>query len=230
MNQPLIMQSLLPNGDCAVIIDFMPGDDRLLGIHGLCVNLLRDPIPGLVNVIPAEANLTLVFEQPVTNHQALIPALASRCQQLEHWQPVVKTHDIPVCYDPQLAVDLSAVCEQVGLTTDELIARHTAPEYTVKMLGFLPGFAYLGGNDDHINLPRKATPAKSVAVGSVAVAGPQTGIYALASPGGWHVIGRTPLPLIDWANDQQPMRFSPMDRVRFQAIDLATFKTWQAPS
>ena len=227
MDQPLTIQSLLPNGDCAVIIDFKPTPNRLLGIHGLCADLLREPMPGLINVIPAEANVTLVFEQPVTNHQSLIPSLSARCDQLKHWQPSSKTHDIPVCYDPQLAPDLLAVCEQTDLSPRELIERHTAPEYTVNMLGFLPGFAYLGENDRAIKLPRKATPAMSVAAGSVAVAGQQTGIYALSSPGGWHVIGRTPVTLIDWTDDHQPMRFSPLDRVRFQAIDLATFRRWQ---
>ncbi|WP_223789389.1 5-oxoprolinase subunit PxpB [Marinicella meishanensis] len=230
MSQPLVMHSWLPNGDCAVIIGFKPSTDRLRGIHGLCADLLHQPLPGLINVIPAEASLTLVFDLPLADHQDLLPVLTDRCQRLKDWQPETKTHQIPVCYDARVAPDLEFVCDQLGMTHETLVARHSAVEYRVNMLGFLPGFAYLADNHPTIKLPRKATPARSVAAGSVAVAGTQTGLYALSSPGGWQVIGRTPVALIDWANDHQPMRFSPLDRVRFQAIDWATFQSWEPPA
>jgi inhibitor of KinA len=139
---------------------------------------------------------------------------------------------LPVCYEPDVAPDLSTLAERHGMTPDEVIARHTAPWYRVYFLGFLPGFAYLGGMDPALATPRLAQPRPRVPAGSVGIAGAQTGVYPSASPGGWNLIGRTPRVLFRPRDDGQDAArgegkagalLRPGDAVRFVAIDRATF-------
>lgn len=133
--------------------------------------------------------------------------------------------DIPVCYDPEFAPDLAFVAAHNGLEVDEVREIHASASYVVSMLGFLPGFPYFGGMSARIAAPRKATPSV-IAPGSVGIAGQQTGIYPIQSPGGWRIIGRTPLKLFD------PMRHEPCllqfgDRVRFYPISKQQFEQWE---
>ncbi|WIG55610.1 MAG: Allophanate hydrolase 2 subunit 1 [Rhodanobacteraceae bacterium] len=129
---------------------------------------------------------------------------------------------IPVCYGGDCGPDIDAIAEHAGLVRDEVIARHAAAEYTVAMLGFAPGFPYLLGLDAALHVPRRATPRTRVPAGSVAIGGAQTGIYPCELPGGWHLIGRTPLALFDPRRDP-PCLLAPGDRVRFRAIDAGEF-------
>ncbi|CAA7599545.1 allophanate hydrolase [Acididesulfobacillus acetoxydans] len=125
--------------------------------------------------------------------------------------------EIPVCYGGEYGPDLEYVAGYHGLTTGQVIALHTGTEYLVHMLGFMPGFPYLGGLPLRLATPRLATPRAEVARGSVGIAGSQTGIYPLASPGGWQIIGRTPLRLFDPAGDP-PTLLQSGDRIRFIAV------------
>ena len=125
--------------------------------------------------------------------------------------------EIPVCYDPEFATDINSVAAINKISVEEVIALHVSKTYRVYMLGFLPGFAYLGEVDEIIATPRKPEPVP-VAPGSVGIAGRQTGIYSLASPGGWQIIGRTPVKLFD-ANADNPVLLRPGDRVRFFSIN-----------
>jgi len=130
--------------------------------------------------------------------------------------------DIPVCYGNAFGPDFDAVRESLGVSADELVALHTSCEHRVAMLGFTPGFAYVGGLPDKLNVPRRAEPRQRVAAGSVGIADGQTGLYAMAGPGGWSLIGRTPLQLFD-ARADAPFLLRAGMRIRFRQIDAETF-------
>jgi KipI family sensor histidine kinase inhibitor len=147
---------------------------------------------------------------------------AARLQELAAAGPAApaagRAHDVPVVYGGEFGPDLQAVARHCGMTEAEVVARHGAQEYLAYMLGFMPGFAYLGLLPPALATPRQATPRVRVPAGAVAVAGRQTGIYPFATPGGWNLIGRTSLALFDpWA--EPPALFAPGDRVRFRAVD-----------
>ena len=126
--------------------------------------------------------------------------------------------EIPVVYGGEYGPDLEAVCERQGLTVDEAIELHTGSEYTVDLVGFTPGFVFIGGLDERLDVPRRDEPRQRLEAGSVGIAGGRTGLYALAVPGGWHIIGRTLMPLFDpW--DEPPNRLSAGMRVRFVAVE-----------
>ncbi len=228
MSVELTIKDIIPNGDCSVILRFMYHTDVLSAIHLLAANFMRNPMPGLTNVVPAKDSITLVFS--TSFNQLSDNSLSAIKQEVEirtasFSQSVLKTrvHEIPVCYDARLAMNLQSTCQQLGLSLQQLIDCHSQAKYQVDMLGFLPGFAYLSGNHPQLQITRKQTPSIHVSAGSIAIADQQTGIYSLASPGGWHVIGRTPIHLLDW-QQQQPMLLKPMDQVSFKAISWREYK------
>ncbi|HET9482549.1 MAG TPA: 5-oxoprolinase subunit PxpB, partial [Xanthomonadales bacterium] len=137
---------------------------------------------------------------------------------------VPRTVVIPVCYGGDSGPDLDAVAKHTGLSAHDVVARHAAGDYRVAMLGFQPGFPYLIGLDPALATPRHATPRPRVAAGSVGIGGAQTGVYPREAPGGWQLIGRTPLALFDAAR-KPPALLAPGDRVRFEAIPRAAFGT-----
>ncbi|MFC5190926.1 allophanate hydrolase subunit 1 [Algoriphagus aquatilis] len=142
--------------------------------------------------------------------------------------PVVlpeKTWEIPVCYHESLAFDLEAFCKTKGLTLDQLMAIHTGSTYRIHFFGFLPGFFYLNGLPEILHSPRKATPSLSVPAGSVAIGGAQTGIYPCQSPGGWHCIGQTPIPLFD-PKSKPPVWAKSGEQIQFRSITLEEFNNW----
>lgn len=130
--------------------------------------------------------------------------------------------EIPVVYGGDFGPDLEELCDQVGMTPDEFIALHTGSEYTVDMVGFTPGFAFVGGLDERLRIPRRKEPRLRVEAGSVGIADGRTGLYALASPGGWTLVGRTPHKLFD-ANAAEPFSLRAGTRIRFKAIDASEF-------
>lgn len=130
---------------------------------------------------------------------------------------------VPVCYDREFGEDLAYVAQVNGLTTEEVVAIHTSACYFVHMIGFLPGFPYLGGLSDRIATPRKASPRTFVAAGSVGIAGTQTGVYPIDSPGGWQIIGRSPWQFFD-PSAATPCRIRAGDTVKFNAITRNEFK------
>jgi biotin-dependent carboxylase-like uncharacterized protein len=142
-------------------------------------------------------------------------------------EQAARTVEIPVCYDDEFAPDLATVAAHAGLTPAEVVARHTAFDYHVHALGFSPGFPYLGGLDPALHIDRLDTPRTRVSPGSVGIGGGQTGIYPAATPGGWRLIGRTPLDLFDPGQDP-PALLAPGDAVRFVPIDAARYRELQA--
>jgi inhibitor of KinA len=139
----------------------------------------------------------------------------------------VREHTIPVCYETAFAPDLEVVAAHAGLSCDEVVQLHVTGVYTVRAVGFSPGFPYLCGLAPALHTPRRATPRTVVPAGSVGVGGAQTGIYALETPGGWNLIGRTPLKIFDAAS-AAPALFRVGDHVRFQTITGAAFGSWSA--
>lgn len=155
-----------------------------------------------------EARVRAAVEQAAGASEA--PAIARRVVE------------VPVCYDAEFGLDLEWLACETGLSIDEVIAQHAGATYRVHFLGFLPGFAYMGGVPELLRVPRHASPRTRVPAGSVAIAGPQAGVYPSRTPGGWRVLGRTPLAVFDAARDR-PSLFQPGDGVRFVRIDRARF-------
>jgi len=135
--------------------------------------------------------------------------------------------EIPVCYDASLGIDLQNAIKASNCSIDELIQQHSDKIYTVYCLGFLPGFAYMGDVPNAIQLPRHPSPRSKVLAGSVGIAGRQTGIYPSTSPGGWQIIGRTPIKIFDPTSTSLTL-FKAGDQIKFKPIDLASFHTLNA--
>jgi inhibitor of KinA len=191
------------------------------------------PFPGLLEMVPAYSSLTIFFSSKdlhITYH-ALPTFLEAELNAAQHSGPdhtsaEARVLEIPVCYDPSLAPDLNAASASLGLTMDELISLHHVKRYRVFMLGFVPGFPYLGFTDEQIALPRLAQPRSSVPSGSVGIAGRQTGIYPFDIPGGWQIIGRTPMQIF-LPTEEDPFYLKPGDEVQFVPISLDEFNKWQ---
>lgn len=217
---------LIYHGEAGVTLTFSSvSSEQLTNLIQQLATYLRQHLSlAELEVIPAYQSLTIyqaecdcfVLEnklQPLLSQ--FTPSASKQGQHIE----------IPVCYEPEFAPDMPYLCEHTGLSTSEIIQRHTQTEYLVHMLGFLPGFLYLGDLDPKLACPRKKVPDMQLAAGSVAIGGSQTGVYPLASPGGWHVIGRTPVPLFR-PEQQQAFVAQPLDRIRFVPITSQQYQQW----
>jgi KipI family sensor histidine kinase inhibitor len=153
----------------------------------------------------------------------ILAAISRQIEHLSDEKPLArKRWRIPVCYSDEVAKDLSQFTRSKKMSVPELINHHTSGDYVLFFYGFLPGFMYLGGLSDRLQTPRKSVPDPLIEAGSVAIGGQQTGIYPIDSPGGWHVIGKTPFRLFDPAMGQLPP-FHPGDSIRFFPVSLAEF-------
>jgi KipI family sensor histidine kinase inhibitor len=174
--------------------------------------------PGVAEVVPGMNNLTVLLDPQAANPTAFLQTLRQHWLESSAAAPSAgRLVEIPVRYGGEAGPDLAAVARHCGLSPEEVVRRHTAPEYTVYFLGFQPGFAYLGGLDAALHTPRRAQPRLAVPAGSVGIGGAQTGIYPSATPGGWQLIGRTDLTLFNPQN-QPCTLLQPGDRVRFVAL------------
>jgi KipI family sensor histidine kinase inhibitor len=168
---------------------------------------------GVLGLTPGMNNLTLSFDPLHTDADALAEAARALWNKPLRRQQTGRLVEIPVRYD---GPDLGDVAAHCSLTPDEVVRRHTAAEYIVYFIGFQPGFAYLGGLDESLHTPRRAEPRTAVPAGSIGIGGAQTGIYPLATPGGWQLSGRTTLPLFD-PQAEPPTLLAPGNRLRFVA-------------
>lgn len=175
-------------------------------------------LPSVISLTPGMNNLTIGFDPLQTDPDELERKVHTCWAEPHEAQALGRIVEIPVHYGGDAGPDLAAVAEHCGLTPDDVIRRHAAAEYVVYFIGFQPGFAYLGGLDEALHTPRRAEPRVSVPAGSVGIGGAQTGIYPLATPGGWQLIGRTDLALFDPQSDP-PTLLAPGDRVRFVPVD-----------
>ena len=219
---PLRME---PLGDQALLV--ILGDRIDPGVndqvHQLAALVGAGGLPGVTDLVPAYATLAVHYDPAAWNAAAL------RAELDRIWAdaaaaapPAPRLVEIPVCYGLGFGPDLAEVAAHCGLAEAEIIARHSAAEYRVYMLGFAPGFAYLGGLDPAIAAPRRQTPRLKVPAGSVGIAGMQTGIYPLETPGGWQIIGRSPQRLFR-PGQADPCLLRPGDRLRFVPIDLDAY-------
>jgi 5-oxoprolinase (ATP-hydrolysing) subunit B len=176
---------------------------------------------GVGEVLPGMNNLTLMFDPAATDAQALGARVLELWPALEASAVAGREVRIPVAYGGDDGPDLADVAAHTGLAPDEVVRRHCAGEYTVYLLGFLPGFAFLGGLAPALATPRRAEPRTAVPARSIGIGGEQTGIYPVASPGGWNLIGRTSIELFD-PGAKEPTLLRPGDRVRFVAESVRT--------
>lgn len=190
------------------------------------------PFAGFIESVPAYVSLTLFYDPFVVINDKSLPGMhafekvASYLQKLQY-TVISPDHQkellIPVCYDRQYAPDIEEAARHANISIEEVIHLHSQADYLVCMLGFMPGFPYLTGLPEKLNMKRKANPRKLVQAGSVGIAGAQTGIYPLNSPGGWQIIGRTPLCLFDAASDH-PALLSIGTKVKFTPITPRDFE------
>ena len=226
-------------GDSALILrvreNFQDNPEGALqAVLNLQERLQLAALPWVVECAPAYASLGVFFD-PVRASEAGAPAedlfawvetqiraALARPFRAKTKRAQIECREIPVCYDAEFALDLSVISQHTGLSPAEVVQRHSAADYRVHGLGFAPGFPYLGGLPPELATPRRAVPRKQVPAGSVAIGGVQTGVYPTASPGGWNVIGRTPLRFFD-AQREPPALLAVGMRLRFRAITRAEF-------
>ena len=207
-------------GDQAVLVEF--GDEispeTNARVHGLARAIEEASIEGVVDLIPAYDSLLVQYDATAVSMgdlQARIMDLDSERVASAEGGRVV---ELPVLYGGEHGPDIERVAEHAGMSVDEVIRLHSGTDYLVYMLGFTPGFPYLGGLDDRLATPRVATPRLEIPGGSVGIAESQTGVYPLTSPGGWNIIGRTPLSLFD-PTREPPSLLAPGDLVSFVPLD-----------
>lgn len=197
------------------------------GIQRLAKRLCRQRPEGVIEVVPAYCSLLVDFDPLVLSRAELIAAI-TRMLAVEPGaetaeEELVRVVKVPVCYGGEHGPDLEDLADWHGLSPEEVISIHCSRPYLVYMLGFTPGFPYLGGMSDRIATPRLEKPRTKVAQGSVGIAGTQTGLYPIESPGGWRIIGRTPLKPFQ-PGTAHPFLFSAGDFVQFYAISSALFE------
>ncbi len=211
----------LTAGDSSLLIEFgkeiSPAVNRKIAAT---VQLMKDQnIEGVVDVIPAFCSLLVNYDPRVIRYeeirermQALVKVEAKAGQQRR------KVFEIPVCYGGEYGPDIENIAEHAGLSVEEVIELHSSRDYLIYMLGFLPGFTYLGGLDERLHTPRLANPRIRIPAGSVGIGGSQTGIYPLDSPGGWQLMGMTPVRTYD-PSREAPILVEAGDYIRFVPVD-----------
>lgn len=216
---------LRPSGDLAVLVEYGDGIDPAVNEKvRAAATLLRRNLPeGVLDVIPAYRSLSLRYDPLLTSLERLSLALEELEGHLREVEiPPPRVVEIPVLYGGEQGPDLVVVAAHSGLAPEEVVAIHTGTDYPIYMIGFTPGFCYLGGLDTRIATPRRETPRTLLPGGSVGIAETQTGIYPVDSPGGWQIIGRTPLRLFA-PERENPFLYEAGDRIRFVPIAESEF-------
>lgn len=215
----------LPCGDQAVTVEWGSTIDEHINrqVHAFARKVEALSHPAITEVVPTYRSATVHYRPEVFSYEELKQLLLSLTQGGPEEAEELPVVEIPVCYGGEYGPDLLEVAQHCSLTPEEVIARHTAPTYRIYMLGFTPGFPYLGGMDPSIAAPRRKEPRIHIPAGSVGIAGEQTGVYPIVSPGGWQLIGRTPLRLFD-PQREQPILLSAGAGIRFVPIDEETFR------
>jgi KipI family sensor histidine kinase inhibitor len=189
-------------------------------ILALATALREKKIAGMIECVPSLSSLTVTFDPLKLDRDFIVSEAAEVYRHMPPSRSAARVWTLPVVYGGTAGPDLGFVAEKARFSEEETVSLHTSVEYTVYTLGFLPGFAYLGDVPDALRLPRRSSPRAAVPAGSVAIAANMTAIYPLESPGGWNIVGRTSVPLWDFARMQEPL-LKPGDKVRFQAVPVA---------
>lgn len=229
MNEEAAYPRLLPHGEAAVSVEFgnciqLELNQRVYALEAAIETAKANaepasPLRAIETLIPSYRSLLVMFDPLATTLNELFPLLQDLISRSQNLPPRRgRVVEIPVTYGGEEGPDLAFVAETNGLTPQEVIEIHCSRDYPVYMMGFTPGFPYLGGVDPRIAAPRLPNPRESISAGSVGIAGTQTGIYSLTSPGGWRIIGRTAIPLFA-PSQPNPFLLSPGDFVRFIALN-----------
>ncbi len=182
-------------------------------------------IKSIIEIINTYNSLLVIYNhtiENINNEISTLKTLYSKALEFNFKKSIC--WEIPVCYDDIFGIDLANLPELLKLSKSEIISRHSSQIYTVYFIGFLPGFLYLGGLDDALNIPRKSTPILNVKKGTVGIGGMQTGIYPQSSPGGWHIIGNSPLDFFN-TKDEKPCFAKPGDTIKFRPISKVVYDT-----
>jgi inhibitor of KinA len=230
--------TVYPISEKAVTLEFGTGiNEKAMHLVNAFNELVcRQPFPGLLTTVPAYTTLSIFFD-PLQAAKTNMPGrnclekVSNYLQQLQkittkNKSSVHHTITIPVCYGGKFGPDMEEVAQLNNLTPDEVTRLHGSVTYLVHMIGFVPGFAYLGGMNPTIAAPRKATPRAAIPAGSVGIAGEQTGVYPLQTPGGWQLIGRTPVKLFN-VNLPQPSLLKAGDKVIFKSMTPEEFEHYE---
>lgn len=216
-------------GDCAVTVVFPQEISPEVNgaVCGFAARFAAMGLPGIIELVPTYSAVTIHYDPMLLDPDKLTAAIeAAGAEEGAGAAQVGETVIIPVLYGGDCGPDLDNVCQHNGLTPEEVIAIHSGREYLIYMLGFTPGFPYMGGMDERIATPRLKTPRTAIPAGSVGIAGAQTGVYPIQSPGGWQLIGRTPLRLFDMERAEpfllkagQKVVFKPITQEEYDAIE-----------
>ncbi|HEY3757364.1 MAG TPA: 5-oxoprolinase subunit PxpB [Opitutaceae bacterium] len=239
MKKPIL--TCEPLGDSALTVTIGPSGDPSVParVRALVGALARARLPGVLDFAPSYASVTVFYDPVRAEGNGVLPyhrleravlecAEAARVGHRRVPRRVLEDRlvEIPVCYGGDFGPDLAEVASHARLSMTDVVARHSGVEYTVQAIGFVPGFPYLGGLTPRLHMPRRSTPRELVPAGSVAIGGAQTGVYPLATPGGWNVIGRTPSTLFRTL-DNPPALLRVGDRVVFRPITAEEFSVWK---
>lgn len=224
-NKQIIPHAMVMN-EQTIRFDFGPdtSQETFHTIQQFCQLVENDRNHLLEEVVPSNKTVTVFYRKELLNPRVIIEELLTKWAHRTDSALVVnrRTIEIPVCYDAKFSEDIPRICDHTGLTRDEVIAIHTGTSYKVYMIGFLPGFPYLGELPEVLHVPRLEKPRLSVLKGTVGIGGTQTGIYPLESPGGWNIIGRTPLDLY-CLKRVEPFLIRAGDQLQFRSICLKAF-------
>ena len=206
-------------GEKAFLLKPKVDNEVIKYIHSSSIILEEAQLEGLIDIIPAYDSITLIFNSSKVKLESILSNLSKIEDSFS--ERISTTHEISVCYE--YGLDWEDIETTTGLSKSEIVSIHTSSEYTVAMIGFLPGFIFLEGLDERIHMPRKSNPRTAVPKGSVGIGGSQTGLYSLESPGGWQIIGKTPQEFFD-VEKNPPSSVKAGDTVRFISISEDEFK------
>lgn len=212
-------------GDSALVAEFGNAITPEINarIRAFNIALEQRKLPGVLELLPTYRSVLIQYDPEIIGTEILKARLSEIAQNLDTIAiPSAQVVELPVLYGGEMGPDLDFVAEHAGLSPEQVIRLHTVPEYLIYMLGFTPGFTYLGGLNEKIHTPRLAQPRVKIPGGSVGIAGSQTGVYPIDSPGGWQLIGRTPVKLYD-PNRAEPILPRAGQYIKFRAIDQAEF-------
>lgn len=213
-------------GDSALVVEFGNQISPQISerVRGMYLAIEQANLPAIISLTPTYRSLLVQYDPIVMSYGEMLAELKKLEGNLGKMDlPEPNVLEIPTLYDGEYGPDLDFVCENSGLSKEEVIHIHSSRDYLIYMLGFAPGFPYLGGMDERIATPRLKTPRTKINSGSVGIAGQQTGIYPIASPGGWQLIGRTPISLYD-PQRTPPILYQTGDYLKFVPIDETEYK------